>query len=58
MFVTCSLVCSAWLEDSSLRLYEENKKDLLKSSKTAAFREAVEAIENYIANKEGGVRPI
>lgn len=48
---------SAWLEEGSLRPYEANKETLGKMSKTAAFREAVEAIENYIKNKEDGVRP-
>lgn len=45
----------AWLEETSLKDYESNKDTLGKACKTAAFREAVEAIENFITNNDEGV---
>lgn len=47
---------SAWLEESSLKHYEANKEQLGKACKTAAFREAVDAIEYYISSNGDGVR--
>ncbi|XKL64027.1 hypothetical protein PGB90_004113 [Kerria lacca] len=44
----------AWLEESSLKHYEANKEQLGKACKTAAFREAVDAIEYYISSNGDG----
>ncbi|XP_034934462.1 putative oxidoreductase GLYR1 homolog [Chelonus insularis] len=42
----------AWIEESHIKPYHEYKDTLVKSSKTGQFKEAVEAIEEYIANGE------
>ena len=43
---------SAWIEESNIKPYLEYKDTLVKSSKSAAFKDAVEAIEEFIANGE------
>lgn len=46
------MVCySAWIEESNLKPYLEFKDALVKSNKSGAFRDAVEAIEKYVENK-------
>ncbi|KAL0829541.1 hypothetical protein ABMA28_003057 [Loxostege sticticalis] len=42
----------AWIEDNNIKPYQEFKEQLIKSSKTAAFKEAVNQIEEYIENPE------
>ncbi|KAK9296060.1 hypothetical protein QLX08_009828 [Tetragonisca angustula] len=42
----------AWIEESNIKPYLEYKDTLVKSSKSAAFKDAVEAIEEFIANGE------
>ncbi|XP_053973823.1 cytokine-like nuclear factor N-PAC [Hylaeus anthracinus] len=42
----------AWIEESNLKPYLEYKDTLVKSSKSGAFKDAVEAIEEFIANGE------
>lgn len=44
--------CSAWIEESNIKLYHENKDTLVKSCKTSGFKDAVEAIEEFIAKGE------
>lgn len=41
---------SAWIEESNIKDYNEFKDQLIKSSKTAAFKEAVQKIEEYISD--------
>lgn len=43
---------SAWIEESNIKPYLEYKDTLIKSSKSGAFKDAVEAIEEFIANGE------
>lgn len=43
---------SAWIEESNIKPYLEYKDTLVKSSKSGAFKDAVEAIEEFIANGE------
>ncbi|KAI8441169.1 hypothetical protein MSG28_009407 [Choristoneura fumiferana] len=43
---------SAWIEDNNIKPYQEFKEQLIKSCKTAAFKEAVNQIEEYIVNPE------
>ncbi|XP_076237585.1 nucleosome-destabilizing factor [Calliopsis andreniformis] len=42
----------AWIEESNIKPYQEYKDTLVKSSKSGAFKDAVEAIEEFIANGE------
>ncbi|KAL0111596.1 hypothetical protein PUN28_013058 [Cardiocondyla obscurior] len=42
----------AWIEESHIKPYQEYKDTLVKSSKTGAFKDAVEAIEEFIAKGE------
>ncbi|KAK0167506.1 hypothetical protein PV327_004896 [Microctonus hyperodae] len=42
----------AWIEESNIKLYHENKDTLVKSCKTSGFKDAVEAIEEFIAKGE------
>ncbi|XP_031839921.1 nucleosome-destabilizing factor isoform X2 [Nomia melanderi] len=42
----------AWIEESNIKPYLEYKDTLVKSSKSGAFKDAVEAIEEFIANGE------
>ncbi|XP_037303603.1 putative oxidoreductase GLYR1 homolog isoform X2 [Manduca sexta] len=42
----------AWIEDNNIKPYQEYKEQLIKSCKTAAFKEAVAQIEEYIENPE------
>ncbi|XP_073954270.1 nucleosome-destabilizing factor isoform X2 [Choristoneura fumiferana] len=42
----------AWIEDNNIKPYQEFKEQLIKSCKTAAFKEAVNQIEEYIVNPE------
>lgn len=44
--------CSAWIEESHIKPYQEYKDTLVKSSKSGAFKDAVEAIEDFIAKGE------
>lgn len=53
---------SAWIEESNIKNYLEYKDQLINSSKTAAFKEAVQRIEEYISdpvvsNREHSVEP-
>lgn len=41
---------SAWIEETNIKNYTEFKDTLIKSSKTAAFKEAVNKIEEYISD--------
>lgn len=41
---------SAWIEENNIKNYLEYKDQLIKSSKTAAFKEAVQKIEEYISD--------
>lgn len=43
---------SAWIEESHIKPYQEFKDTLVKSSKSGAFKDAVEAIEEFIAKGE------
>jgi len=43
---------SAWIEESHIKPYQEYKETLVKSSKSGAFKDAVEAIEEFIAKGE------
>ncbi|XP_035442637.1 cytokine-like nuclear factor N-PAC isoform X2 [Spodoptera frugiperda] len=42
----------AWIEDNNIKPYQEFKEQLIKSCKTAAFKEAVNQIEEFIVNPE------
>lgn len=42
----------AWIEEQNIKPYLPYKDDLLKTSKTGAFRDAVEQIEEYIKDPE------
>ncbi|XP_015432763.1 PREDICTED: putative oxidoreductase GLYR1 homolog isoform X2 [Dufourea novaeangliae] len=42
----------AWIEESNIKPYLKYKDTLVKSSKSGAFKDAVEAIEEFIANGE------
>ncbi|CAH2088221.1 unnamed protein product [Euphydryas editha] len=42
----------AWIEEHNIKPYHEHKEQLIKSCKTAAFKEAVAQIEEYIVNPE------
>lgn len=46
------LFCSAWIEETHIKPYQEFKETLVKSSKSNAFKDAVEAIEEFIAKGE------
>lgn len=41
---------SAWIEDKYIKNYAEYKEELVKSSKNAAFKEAVQRIEEFISD--------
>lgn len=43
---------SAWIEESNIKPYQQYKDTLVKSSKSIAFKDAVEAIEEFIAKGE------
>ncbi|CAH2055955.1 unnamed protein product, partial [Iphiclides podalirius] len=42
----------AWIEEHNIKPYQEHKEQLIKSCKTAAFKEAVNQIEEFIVNPE------
>ncbi|CAG4994262.1 unnamed protein product [Parnassius apollo] len=42
----------AWIEEHNIKPYQEHKEQLIKSCKTAAFKEAVNQIEEYIVHPE------
>ncbi|XP_028036957.1 putative oxidoreductase GLYR1 homolog isoform X2 [Bombyx mandarina] len=42
----------AWIEDINIKPYQEFKEQLIKSCKTAAFKEAVNQIEDFIEHPE------
>ncbi|XP_035722130.1 putative oxidoreductase GLYR1 homolog [Vespa mandarinia] len=42
----------AWIEESNIKPYQQYKDTLVKSSKSIAFKDAVEAIEEFIAKGE------
>ncbi|XP_037976405.1 putative oxidoreductase GLYR1 homolog isoform X4 [Plutella xylostella] len=42
----------AWIETNNIKPYQEFKEQLIKSCKTAAFKEAVAQIEDYMVNPE------
>lgn len=42
----------AWIEEHNIKPYQEHKEQLIKSCKTAAFKDAVAQIEEYIKNPE------
>ncbi|CAB3225550.1 unnamed protein product [Arctia plantaginis] len=42
----------AWIEDNNIKPYQEYKEQLIKSCKTAAFKEAVNQIEEFILHPE------
>ncbi|CAH2263848.1 jg21587 [Pararge aegeria aegeria] len=42
----------AWIEEHNIKPYHEHKEQLIKSCKTAAFKEAVAQIEEYIEHPE------
>lgn len=41
---------SAWIEDKYIKNYAEYKDELVKSSKSAAFKEAVQKIDEFISD--------
>lgn len=41
---------SAWIEESQIKNYAEFKDELIKTSKTAAFKEACQKIEEFISD--------
>lgn len=43
---------SAWIEEPNIKPYQEFKDQLIKSCKTAAFKDAISQIEEYIVNPE------
>lgn len=45
---------SAWIEENNIKPYQEYKDQLIKSSKTIAFKDAVNQIEEFIVNPEVG----
>lgn len=49
----CILFSSAWIEDTFIKPYQEHKATLEKSNKSAQFKEACAAIEEFIA--KGGI---
>jgi hypothetical protein len=55
MFTTRKFFCffaySAWIEENNIKPFFEYKEQLMKSSKSGPFKEAVEAIENFIRKK-------
>ncbi|XP_046747700.1 putative oxidoreductase GLYR1 homolog [Diprion similis] len=42
----------AWIEEANIKPYHEYKETLIKSNKSGAFKDAVEAIEEFIAKGE------
>ncbi|CAK1542768.1 unnamed protein product [Leptosia nina] len=42
----------AWIEENNIKPYQEHKEQLMKSSKSSAFKEALTQIEDYIVNPE------
>ncbi|XP_045530005.1 putative oxidoreductase GLYR1 homolog isoform X2 [Pieris brassicae] len=42
----------AWIEEHNIKPYQEHKEQLMKSSKSAAFKEACNQIEDYIVHPE------
>nr|CAD7439059.1 unnamed protein product [Timema bartmani] len=46
---------SAWIEEVNIKPYGEFKEQLIKSSKSGAFKEAVESIEDYIKNGKSDI---
>lgn len=45
----------AWIEEHSIKDYQEFKDRLSKTCKTSAFKEACAAVEDYISRKEQGI---
>nr|CAD7423275.1 unnamed protein product [Timema monikensis] len=45
----------AWIEEVNIKPYGEFKEQLIKSSKSGAFKEAVESIEDYIKNGKSDI---
>lgn len=49
--MVCSFrLISAWIEDKYIKNYAEYKEELVKSSKSAAFKEAVQKIDEFISD--------
>ncbi|XP_039295202.1 putative oxidoreductase GLYR1 homolog [Nilaparvata lugens] len=46
----------AWIEENNLKPYTDYKETLVKGNKSGVFREAVEAIEEFIKNKGESVQ--
>lgn len=44
----------AWIQEDQIKPYEASKEQFSKSSKTASFKEALEAIEDYVKNLPEG----
>ncbi|XP_037568758.1 putative oxidoreductase GLYR1 homolog isoform X2 [Dermacentor silvarum] len=47
----------AWIQEDQIKPYEASKEQFSKSSKTASFKEALEAIEDYVKNLPEGPPP-
>ncbi|XP_050039588.1 cytokine-like nuclear factor N-PAC isoform X2 [Dermacentor andersoni] len=47
----------AWIQEDQIKPYETSKEQFSKSSKTASFKEALEAIEDYVKNLPEGPPP-
>ncbi|XP_014614930.1 PREDICTED: putative oxidoreductase GLYR1 homolog, partial [Polistes canadensis] len=52
LYIERCISSSAWIEESNIKPYQQYKDTLVKSSKSVAFKDAVEAIEDYIAKGE------
>lgn len=48
--IALSFHWSAWIEESNIKNYSEFKDQLIKSSKSAAFKEAVQKIDEFISD--------
>lgn len=48
------IFCSGWVEDTSIKLYDDYKDKYSSKCNTAAFAKAMKSIEEYIVKK--GVR--
>ncbi|KAI4498682.1 hypothetical protein M0802_006149 [Mischocyttarus mexicanus] len=52
LYIERCISSSAWIEETNIKPYQQYKDTLVKSSKSVAFKDAVEAIEDYIAKGE------
>lgn len=43
-------ISSAWIEENNIKNYIEYKDQLIKSSKSAAFKEAVQRIDEFLSD--------